>query len=38
MRLRPDHVFHRRDEFLGEAAMGDKNKTDHEMSIKRRGT
>ena len=29
MRLRSDHVLHRRDEFLREAAMGDENDADH---------
>ena len=31
--LRADHVFHRRDEFLGEAAMRDEYQTDHEGSV-----
>ena len=33
MGLRADHMLHRRDELLGEAAMRDKNQTDHECSI-----
>ena len=30
MGLRAHHMLHRRDEFLGEAAMGNKNNSDHE--------
>ena len=30
MGLRPHHMLHRRNEFLGEAAMGNENKSDHE--------
>jgi hypothetical protein len=33
MGLRTDHVFHRRDELLGEAAMRDEYQTDHGDSV-----
>ena len=36
MRLRADHVLHRGDEFLRQAAMGDENNADHVMPQMRR--
>ena len=30
MGLRPDHMLHRGNEFLGQAAMGDQNNADHD--------
>jgi hypothetical protein len=34
--LAPDDMFHRMDEFVGERAVGDDNKTDHELFWLRR--
>ena len=37
MGLRTNHMLHRRDELLGEAAMRDEDQTDHVCSVRRRG-